>query len=246
MSEEGTEPEKATKRPSIAAFHASMTPEQKIAFYRRNGEIARERTEQRKREREQAEREAKQLLPKLLAEQMSQDIAAKENDRDYVPNRETLTKLRSFMESGLTIEEMRSQYFGGLTEKSWQRLMKFLFKDSVGQVEDLGLEILSVKKKHLTKLDSRARQLRKEIRAYKLEKKHAPPALYKLLSETENEALKIEMDVSKVLHSLGAVGEKASAPTMHLHFSTPRPKDDGKEVKGETVEIPTLDSLTNA
>lgn len=238
-------------RPSIKNFLDSMSPEQKKAFYESNRAKAKARAEAKRQEREAVERQAKEMLPALMAEQMSQEIAMHDADTNYVPSREILTKLRTFKDSGLTTDEMRSRFFKDLTDRSWQRLMKFLFKDHVGQVEDLGLDILNAKKKALSTLEARRRTLRKEIKHAKKNGKAPPPAFFKLLADAEDRIMTLEMDVSKTLHSLGAVGEKSGAASLHLHFGTPRPKPEQEEKSVEGTVVPptnaaSLDALLNS
>jgi hypothetical protein len=51
-----------------------------------------------------------------------------------------------------------------------------------------------------------------------------------MIKECQDKLLDIELDVSKTLFQVGAVGEKSRSPSLHLHLGTPRPKKEEKEV----------------
>jgi hypothetical protein len=210
-------------------FLSKMSPEEKKAYYDNLSKI-RSAAFARKREEKAALREkAKEMLPELAAQRIMQEEM---NDENWIPKQETIDKLKMFMKKDLSSDKVREKYFPTIKDDHWHKLMKFVFKSSVANVEDLGADIIAVKRKSIETLKKQIREYKKEIKAYKEEKKTrcSPISLLNMIKECQDKLLDIELDVSKTLFQVGAVGEKSRSPSLHLHLGTPRPKKEEKEV----------------
>lgn len=218
------EPLRKIKTNNIGDWYNNLTESEKANFHAVRKE-KKKATEDRKRKLlEEARAKATELLPEILAN----DLLLAEND-NYTPLPRTIEKLKDLLNSGMTIESMRKK-FNGVSDKSWEKITRFIFKNQVHHVEDIGLDIITVKKRALDMLGRRIKTLKREIRNAKKpdkdggKKKQAPVSLLNLLANAEDEYMKIELDVAKVLHGIGAVGEKSKAASIHVHLATPRPQ----------------------
>lgn len=185
-------------------------------------------TKRKKREAIAAARiKAQELLPELMA----QDILKAETD-NYTPSQGTIDKLKSLQDSGLNFEQIRKKYFSQVSDSGWHKLTKFVFKSQIEQPEDLGLDLISAKKKHLGMLDRRVKMLKKELKQLRKAKKEGKSLLtstnelMKMLAVAEDKFMEMEMDFAKTLHSIGAVGSKVKSASIHIHSSIPRPASD--------------------
>ncbi len=217
----------------IGNFFKKMTPEEKKVWYAEQAE-KRKATYAEKRETIRKAREkAKDLLPEILAN----DMLMSEND-NYHPRQETLDKLRSLIDSGLTMEQMRTQYFKGMTDKGWEKMTKFLFKSHHVNAETLGLDIMTVKVQLMKTLKARVRNYKAEIREYKKankgQKKFVPLTLLNMLAAAEDELFRVEMDYAKAVTHLGVVGDKSKSPSIIIHTTVPRPVAPSNEPKDVT------------
>lgn len=210
---------KGTGRGSdIAGILAAMTPEERAAHYAAVTKKG-EQTRAAKRAEAAALREkARELVPVLLAEEMI--LSEHENIR---PSPRVLARTRELMDKGMSIEAMRKELFSRASEKAWTQFKKYLFQDHIAQAEDLGLEILNVKKRAIKTLKSRIREAKKMIKEAK-EKNRPFLTLMEMRQSAEDKLLEIELDVSKTLYSVGAVGKKQGASGgVTVNFNIPRP-----------------------
>lgn len=231
---------------NIGKFRASMTPEQMAEWQKKIVEKG-NATRAKKRETVLAAKEkAKSLLPELIAADLL--LAEGEN---YTPRQSTIDKIKSILKDNpkLTMEDMRKRYFSAMSDRGWEKLTKALFKSHLSHVEDLGLEILQVKKDAIRVLEKRIRMLNKEIKnARKYQKANnlqirAPSSVLEFLVDCEKELLKIKLDVSKAIHSVGAVGEKnKTSGAIHIHTTIPRPTEQAA-VRDITPTKVSLDEL---
>lgn len=228
---------KEKKKPNrIGEYFKNMSPEEKKAWYAEQAE-KRKKTLAAKAEAMRTAREkAKAMLPELLA----QDMLMAEQD-NYHPRQETLDKLRGLINSGLTMEQMRSQYFKGMTDKGWEKLTKFLFKSHHVNAETIGLDILSVKQQLMKTLKARVKSYKREIKTYREENKgkkgrsrFVPISLMNMLAQAEDELFRVEMDYAKAVQHLGVVGDKSKTPSVVIHTTVPRPAPVSQEPKDVT------------
>lgn len=222
----------------VVKWRKALSPEDKKKFYEGIQKKSAEARAKKKQERAEATEKAKEMLPEIIAQQM-----LLEDNPEYKPSSDMIGKLRTLMDKGYTVEQMRQGAFRQLSDKSWQKLLKFLFKDHIAQVEDVGLELITKKKQMVSMLKKRVRIIKKELRAYKAEKKFVPPALLKVLGETEDKLMEIELDMANTLHKIGAVGEKSKAASINIYTSTPRPRKPEDEAIDVTPKVQTLDGL---
>lgn len=224
----------------VVKWRNSLTPEQREAHYKRLAQAGTAKRMEKVALLEEAKRKSYDLLPELIAQQYL--LADKD---DYKPTNEMLGQIRDLMNKGLSVEKMRQGAFRALSDKSWQKLTKFLFKDHVSQSEDLGLELLNKKHAAIETLKKRVRMIRKEIKQYKKttdkvtgKSLFVPPALLKVLGETEDKLMSLEFETANTLHNIGAVGEKAKAASITIITNTPRPRSE------EAIDItPKTESL---
>lgn len=206
------------KQKNIGDWLKSLTEEQRQAHYAKMQEKRREYVANKRKLKMSAEEKAREMLPELLARDM---IAEKTGE--FRPSEETLMKLRDLISKGYTVEQMRSGPFRGLEQKVWDSIIKHLFKNHVGQIEDLGITLIQSRKLAMSRLQKRARMIRKEMKEWKKSGKRVPPKLFSELGACEDKIHSIEVELTKTLYQVEAVGEKAKAPSITLNFGTPRP-----------------------
>lgn len=212
------------KRPNNIGKFWDCSPEEKKA--KLDAIIA--KANETRRLKKQAMAEAKIKAQELLPELIAQDILRTETD-NYTPRQETIDKLKSLQDSGLSFDQIRKKYFAQVSDSGWHKLTKFVFKSQIEQPEDLGLDLISAKKKHLGMLDRRVKMIKKELKQLKKAKKEGKSPLtsanelMKMLAIAEDKFMEMEMDFAKTLHSIGAVGSKVKSASIHIHSSIPRP-----------------------
>lgn len=210
------------KRRTINDWNKSLTPEQKEAHYEKIRQAHARGKAERQALQVKAQAEAERLLPQILAHQIIESL----HGDNFSPSIETVGKLRALVESGLTLQEMRSKHFASVEQKVWEKITRFMFKDSVAHAEDLGIDILHSRRKYIGELESRIRSVNKEIKRLKKEGKPIPASLYTLKAQAQDRKFEISLEMSETLHKLGVVGDKAKAAQINIHMNTPRPKSD--------------------
>lgn len=204
------------KQTGIGKWFHNLTAEERAAHHIKLQEGRKKAQDARRKLKQTAHEKALELLPEILAKEM---IAEKE----YQPTQEVVTQLKELISKGYSTEQMRSGPFKNLPEKTWSSLVKHLFKSQVGQIEDLGVLLLQARKDARRRLEKRGRMIRKEMKEWK-KKGRIPPKLFSELGSVENELHKIEIEMTKTMHQVEAVGEKNKGTAINLHFNTPRPK----------------------
>ena len=229
------------KRPNNIGKFWDCTPEERRAKIDAITAKANETRRLKKQAMAEAKIKAQELLPELIA----QDILRTETD-NYTPRQETIDKLKSLQDSGLSFDQIRKKYFAQISDSGWHKLTKFVFKSQIEQPEDLGLDLIGAKKKHLGMLDRRVKMLKKELKQYKKAKKEGKPILgganelMKMLAIAEDKFMEMEMDFAKTLHSIGAVGSKVKSASIHIHSSIPRPAAENAIDVTEKVSLNDL------
>ena len=246
MENDGEVKKKNNNPNNIGKFINSIPASEKEAHYARVTAKAKETKARKKQIIIEAKKAAQKLLPELIA----QDLLRAEGE-NYTPRKETIDKLKALQDAGLTFDEMRKRHFSAISDTGWHKLTKFAFKSLIEQPEDLGLDLVSAKKKHLKMLKRRCSMLRKEIKEWKKEQKKSdskkigvPHALLSSLATAEDKFMELEMDFAKTLHSIGAVGSKVKSASINIFTSIPRPKDE--ESIDVTPKKITLDDLIKA
>lgn len=235
MSNEDTPQKPLT---NIEKYNMTLTPDERAALRAKATVKRKEAAERKRRDRAELMKKAEALIPEIVAH----DILNAEH-RDFQPKQETIDKLKAMLSDGkLSIEETRKKYFAGIKDDAWKKLMKFVFKSHVSQVEDVGLELVEAKRKALRSLEGHLRVLRKEVRKYKLKDKKAPLPLGLLdrIRLIDKELCDLRIDFAKTLHSIGAVGDKSKAASVHLHMSIPRPPSPEPPEVTEKVVLSSL------
>lgn len=225
-------------------FTNTKTPEE-LAEWRKNAFAKAKATKAKKRQDVADAREkAKELLPQMLAE----DLLMLDSDA-YTPRPEVLDKVKAILASPtMTLDRLRRTHFGGMSNKGWERLTKFLFKEHVQNEQHLGLQIIEQRDQGIKALTRRIRMLRKEIKLAKKEAKasggsmRAPVSLLTLLGEAEKELRDYMADVNKNIFKTNLESNKVKASTsINIHTTIPRPEPKVIEVQ----EKKTLDQLIN-
>lgn len=223
---------KKRRGPSIQqVFFSKMTPEELTEWYKVNAAKRKETMARKRAEKLALQEKAKSMLPEVLA----LEIANSEIQKDsFIPKQETIDKLKLMISKSMSTEELRSKHFPRISDQTWHRLMKFVFKSQVSGPEDLGAELMRAKSNQLTRLKKALRGIKKQMKFYTIEtgKKTLPAYLLQMERDYLKEIMELEMDVPKVLAQIEAVGEKSKSPSLHLHMKTPRPpKEDEKVVE---------------
>ena len=222
------------KRKSLIHEHFlnGKTEEEIKAWHKAAGEKRKAIWAEKKAKQKEIEAKAEDLAPRLLAEQIIQEASDKEN---WTPTQKTINDFKFFAKQNITMEELRVKHFSSMTDDMWHALLKFAFKSQIANPEDLGADILKSKQKGRNDLVKQQREINKQIKAYKEEKKTKiiPAYLLQMKMDLTREIVKQEQDLAKTLHQIGAVGEKSKAPSLHIHVKTPRPEKLIKDVISE-------------
>ena len=217
-------------------FFKGKTPEQ-IAQWRAESSKKRSETWAKKRaEKEEMISKAKALVPSMLAYDLLNDEVKKDN---WIPNQELIDKVKVLLKKDMPMEELRSKYFATVSDKTWHQLMKFVFKSQVNNSEDLGAEIMRVKLNTTNRLKKQLRDITKQMKHFKEEKKTKiiPAYLMQMKRDVEMDLIKIEQDVASTLFKVGAVGEKSKSPSFIVNMRITRPDKVVKEVAEQVAEV---------
>lgn len=217
----------------------AMSPEERKAFFERILE---------KRKATMAARKAKESELRVKAEEMAPIILAqeiiREGNENQRPPQAVIEKLKGLLSEGMTLDEMRKKIFPNSGEKAWNNLTKWLFQDHAPNAEALGLDILSVRRRAMRNTKAYLREIRREIKITKDEAKKKGKR-YEILGlldrkrQAEKDLANMELDIAKVLHTVGAVGSKAKGGGggVTLNFSIPRPPNVSKDVTPKKVSL---------
>lgn len=213
-------------------FLSKMTPEE-IKEWRANNKIKQRETLKKKTEARLAlEAQARDLIPEIMATTMIADIS---EDKNWIPKQETIDKFKSLLGKNLTTEKIRSRYFKSINDDTWHKLMKYVFKSQVSQSEDLGAELMRSRDTQIKALKRSIADVKRQKKIFTEEtgKKLIPAYLMQMEHDLRKELVTLQVDISKTLYQIQAVGEKSKSPSLHLHVSTPRPKKEEKVVNEE-------------
>lgn len=204
-------------------FLSKMTPEEVKEWRANSKKKQKETLEKKKQERLALEAEARSLIPEILATNMIADIS---DDKDWIPKQETIDRFKSLLGKNLTTEKIRSRYFKTINDETWHKLMKYVFKSQVSQSEDLGAELMRSRDAQVKSLKRAIADVKKQKKIYTQEtgKKLIPAYLMQMENDLRKELVTLQVDISKTLYQIQAVGEKSRSPSLHLHIKTPRPE----------------------
>lgn len=235
------------KKSKIEQYWASLTPEEAKAKRIAQVEKRRQNLAEKQERMKRVYAEAEKLMPEIVAN----DLLLADN-KNFIPKKETIDKFRRVLESGyFTLDEIRTKHFGFMSDEGWHRVMKFVFKSHISQIEDVGLEVFRAKQQSVKAVKTRIRQLKAALKASGVredpKKLKLNLALADRLYEAQKDLIKINMDWAKNLSSIGAVGEKSKAAAIHLHMNTPRPKptNEPKTINGESRPVSLTELLAD-
>ena len=210
---------------NLMKWRESLTPEQREALAQKTAE-ARSRKAKEKREKlEAAKRAAEALLPHVLAEQMKNEIEGK----DFKPSPETINRLRALVDKGLTLKQLKDDYFKDVDNVVWQKIVRFLFQDQVANAEDLALRLIESQKRLLKELGKQLKDIKKQKREQMKQKKDIS-GLSRLQLQLTEKIFQLQVNVNEAMLNLGVVGEKQKAASINIHMSVPRPEKKIKDV----------------
>ncbi len=239
----GEEKKDKKDTPLFKNYYNGMTPEEVLESRRANVRKAVETKKKKWAAIQEARKQAVDLVPRLLAEEM----LLLDND-NYTPRPETLEKVRKLLDAPtMTLEKLRRDYFRSMSEKGWEKLTRFLFKDHVSGEADLGLQILEQRNDEIVRMERRIRMITKEIKIAKKAAKakglpaRAPTGLLDLLIQVERDLRDYKADVNKNIYKVNLESNKAKGSTsVHIHTTIPRP-----EAKDVTPKKQNLTELLN-
>jgi hypothetical protein len=207
------------KRP---AYLDTLSPEERAAHIKKM-QLARVEARTKKlQENNELQKKAMEILPEIVA----QSILRESLDENWEPAHEMVEKFRLLTEKGYTIDELRAGHFKSIDNKTWDKLIRALFKNHVPQLESLGIDIISSRQKAVKMLKRRAGMIRREMKRYRDNNKATPPALFRELSNVEDRLHDVEIELAQVLNRIGLVGDKSKSSAIHVHINTPRPKEE--------------------
>jgi len=226
-------------------FISKLKGKEKEEFYRKQRLAIQERKEARLKLHKEAEKKAKEILPEILAAKIIEET----HGENFRPTMDTVVKLRSLVGKGMSLNDIRKRYFSSVSQAHWDKVTRWMFKDTVPNAEALGIDIFKTQLNYKKQLKKRIRDLKREIRSYKLSEKAVPTKLHMLIAEAEEKIYRIEMDVADSLKNLEVVGDKARNTAINIHMATPRPKkkeddDDNEIIEVKDVERVSLSDLT--
>ncbi len=173
---------------------------------------------------------ARALIPEIMAhELMAEDM----DNPNWTPKQDLIDKIKSLINRGLTIDEMRAKHFKGVKDSNWERITKFVLKSINPTPESSALDIRAAFEATVITLRKRVDEIKKEIKLFKKEnpKKNVPAYLLSMKYDAEDRFLMVTESSHKSMHQVGGVGEKSKAPVIHFHSSTPRPTKEEKQEK---------------
>ncbi len=185
-----------------------------------------------------AKKKANELLPTLLAVELLEA-----EDDGYVPPRQVVEGLKKCVEMGLSFDAMRREHFNKLSQKAWAKITRYVFKDQIYQVEDLGINLIKSRQEQLRMMKKRLNFMRKELRQQKRKAGTVNLQLLKMIKDDEDKYFALEKDFAQTLSNIGAVGEKNKLSNITINMSTPRPaKKEAKDItpKEEAKVIPEI------
>lgn len=241
--EELLSPKPVKKKSKIHEFFFDkLTPEERAAHYERTRQKSKETRARKAAERAEMIRKAQDLVPELIAHDIAAGATSNEN---WTPKQETIDKIKELTAKGLTVEEMRRKYFRGIKDSTWQKLMQFVFKSQVSKADgDLGVDILAKRDEQRKIIKRQLTDIEQQIRAHRKEtkKKTIPAWLMHMKIEREDRLMQVEQEVAKILHSIGAVGDKSKAPSLNINITAPRPKknEDPASAAKEVIETAAM------
>lgn len=209
-------------------------PEKKKAYWDYVHRRRDEALEKKRLQKQENIKAAKKMIPRLIAER---ELERSEKG-DYLPSPETIAQVRELVNNGMDLNEIR-KHVGKMTQKNWDKFVKAIFRNHYNQIEELGIDLISTKKKALNEIDKSLKEVQREIREEKRiikelkehdkEKGNVPKVrsvnsrLLDMKHKLQDRKFTIETELADILNRVGAVGERASAATINLNFSTPRP-----------------------
>lgn len=210
-------------------FLKHKTPEEIAEWRKQAAEKRKAIWAQKKAEKEAMMEKAKALMPEMLAYDLLSEEVEKEN---WIPKQDLIDKVKLILKKDIPLEELRARYFKNVSDKTWHHLMKFVFKSQISQSEDLGAEIMRVKRASVDRLRKQLRDIKKQMKYHKEEtgKKVVPAYLLNMKLDIENRLMDLEQDVAKTLFQIGAVGEKSKAPSFIVNMKLPRPEKKEKDI----------------
>lgn len=214
------------KQSPIEKWYNSLDEDQKAAHQAKLAKARKEKAEIRKEMKAKAQKEAEEMVPMMLAEQIKNEI----DGRNFKPSVETLEKLRSIVDKGMTVKEIRKKYFAGIEPTVWDKIVKMLFRDQVANAEQLGIQVLNSQQAHMKVLEKQLRSLKSEKRRLKKEKQTIPPAMFSMENKLSEQIFQLQIDVNQAMLSLGVVGEKQKAGGVNVNVNFARPAPAEKEV----------------
>lgn len=231
---------KAKKSRIHEHFFNKMTVEE-IAEWRAKAQAKGKASHAKRKEERLAQiQKAKELVPHLLAV----DMVSMEDDK-YIPPNDVLERVRRLLEKPeVTLETLRRDHFRNMSERGWQKLTSFLFKDHISNESDLGLQILETRKKRLGELGKIVKGIEKEIRLHKKAKRKegktatVPFGLLELRITAQKNLMDYEAEVNRTLfkQNLDTKNNKAST-AIHIHTQIPRPsKEEAKDITPPKVQ----------
>lgn len=216
-----------------------LSPEEKKLHYAKMAAGIRDNAVKKRKLLSDAAKEAQVLLPKLIAERIIEETVGE----NFNPSMETITKLRSFINSGISLTDMRRKFFSSVDQKTWDKLTRFMFKDAIPNTESLGIDIIKVQQTFIKSLESRKKDLLKEIKGLKKANRVIGPDYYRLLSGIEQKLYETQISFGEHLtNTLEVVGDKVKAATINLNFGTPRPAAKGAE---EAIDVTPKTKLSD-
>jgi hypothetical protein len=149
-------------------FIDKLSGDEKKKFYERNARLKREK----KNEKANTFKEARKLVPRVLAEQLAEEMVG----GNFRPSNQTIAKLKKILSSGYTLEEAKKKFFTEVSQKHWGSITVWLFKESVPNKEAVGFDIVNSRMLYIKSqqrvvkdLEKQTRSLKKDVKAMRLE-----------------------------------------------------------------------------
>lgn len=205
-------------KPNIEKYWASMTPDEKLLARKRINEKASETKKKRAAERERALVESKGHVA-------ASGLSIPEVDR---PPQEAIEKVVELSGKRVGLAAIR-KVFAGISDKAWENLKTYAFKEGVATPNDAGIRIQKNAENHAKVLRKRIKDLKDRLAAHDNSKRllFNPQAILLMLHKAEDDLYEVETKAIEKSYRVGAFGNKKgkSGGGIILKLNIPRPPE---------------------
>ncbi len=208
-------------REHLKAYQETATPE----------ELAR-RT-QKARDTREARREERRLLAESAVDStksLVETVGIKINEIDKPPQI-AIDKCVELASKRVPLKKIRN-LFGNMTDKAWENLKNYAFREEVARPEDAGFTIQKNAEAHAKVLKKRIKELREIIDQMKEKNKPVGVSVLEMLYKAEDDLYQVQTTAIEKSYRVGAFGnkKKSGGGGIVVKFNLSRPPELVKDI----------------